>query len=247
MHGGDDRYAQLAGFYDRFIGDATYRRLGGLFDQLVGETNAGVSLLDIGCGTGWLLARARVAGCRVTGVDVSPAMVDMARRRCPDAELVCGSVMSLRGRSWTLLTATHDVFNHLARAEGLDRTFTLVYDLLQPGGTGLIDAVSSHDILHHWVGCRHEYSDGETMRCEVTHTVLPGSPPVGVMRRAWWRREGEAWMALGEEREEVVGIAPEALEAAAKAAGLAITLFDWDCDGPPTERTSRVGAWLHRL
>jgi ubiquinone/menaquinone biosynthesis C-methylase UbiE len=48
----------------------------------------GSRVLDIGCGTGALLAvLAERFGCGVAGVDPAPAMLDVARRKLPDAEL----------------------------------------------------------------------------------------------------------------------------------------------------------------
>lgn len=50
----------------------------------------GARVLELGCGTGvytrWLLDR----GCRVVGMDISPRILDEARRRCPGAVLVQG-------------------------------------------------------------------------------------------------------------------------------------------------------------
>ncbi len=45
-------------------------------------------VLDVGCGTGTLLEAAVVAGADAIGVDISPAMVEAARRRVPMATVV---------------------------------------------------------------------------------------------------------------------------------------------------------------
>ena len=42
-------------------------------------------LLDLGCGTGRYVLRALSAGARVTGIDASPGMLDVARRKVGDA------------------------------------------------------------------------------------------------------------------------------------------------------------------
>jgi ubiquinone/menaquinone biosynthesis C-methylase UbiE len=48
----------------------------------------GARVLDVGCGTGALLALvAERFGCEVAGVDPAPAMLDVARGKLPDAEL----------------------------------------------------------------------------------------------------------------------------------------------------------------
>jgi SAM-dependent methyltransferase len=52
------------------------------------ELRPGHRLLDVGCGTGTLLAAGAAAGATVTGIDISPAMVDAARARVPEAHVV---------------------------------------------------------------------------------------------------------------------------------------------------------------
>ncbi|MCL4818317.1 MAG: GNAT family N-acetyltransferase [Vicinamibacteria bacterium] len=55
----------------------------------------GARLLDVGCGTGDLLAflRERAIECDYTGLDVSPAMVETAAARLPGARFLRGSVL----------------------------------------------------------------------------------------------------------------------------------------------------------
>jgi SAM-dependent methyltransferase len=48
----------------------------------------GQRLLDVGCGSGTLLAAGAAAGAAVVGVDISPGMVEAARRRVPEATVV---------------------------------------------------------------------------------------------------------------------------------------------------------------
>jgi SAM-dependent methyltransferase len=46
--------------------------------------------LDVACGTGRQVARLAALGYDVSGIDLTPAMVDRARERCPDATLTVG-------------------------------------------------------------------------------------------------------------------------------------------------------------
>ncbi len=50
------------------------------------------TLLDVGCGFGYFLERAAVAGWRTVGVDVVPEAVSAARARVPSARLVAGTL-----------------------------------------------------------------------------------------------------------------------------------------------------------
>src|SRR3954466_9026492 len=47
----------------------------------------GTRLLDVGCGSGLALQLARGRGAIVSGVDISPALLELARERLPDADL----------------------------------------------------------------------------------------------------------------------------------------------------------------
>jgi len=56
----------------------------------------GQRVLDVGCGTGTLLAAGAAAGAEVVGIDISPAMADGARRRVPAATLVVGDAQTAK-------------------------------------------------------------------------------------------------------------------------------------------------------
>lgn len=62
---------------------ALAERLHGLIERY---SPAATSLLDVACGTGWYLEELR-RWYEVEGVDLSPAMLDLARRRLPDVPL----------------------------------------------------------------------------------------------------------------------------------------------------------------
>jgi SAM-dependent methyltransferase len=66
--------------------------LAGLDAVRVGE---GTRLLDIGCGAGRALRLAADRGADVTGLDASPALLEIARHRVPGAEIIQGELQSL--------------------------------------------------------------------------------------------------------------------------------------------------------
>ncbi|MEY2422423.1 MAG: hypothetical protein QOI95_2490 [Acidimicrobiaceae bacterium] len=71
--------------------------LGQLLDRDASRAKA-PRWLDVGCGSGWFLSRFR--GVDRSGLDLSPAMLDIARRNSPDAELREGSFLD-RHDDWT--------------------------------------------------------------------------------------------------------------------------------------------------
>ncbi len=65
-----------------------------LLAELAGESHTPKALLDLGCGTGAFLAQA-TGFSRRCGIDVSPKMIDLARRTAPMAELKVGTFSDL--------------------------------------------------------------------------------------------------------------------------------------------------------
>src|SRR3954468_2315172 len=56
------------------------------------EPLTGASFLDAGCGAGQALADAAARGARVTGVDASAGLLEVAQARTPDADLRVGEI-----------------------------------------------------------------------------------------------------------------------------------------------------------
>ena len=51
------------------------------------DIGAATRVLDVGCGSGDFCALALDRGATVSGIDASPAMIEIARRRAPGADL----------------------------------------------------------------------------------------------------------------------------------------------------------------
>ena len=59
-------------------------------NNFVGEllsVQPGDHVLDIGCGTGMLTLRAALKGAQVTGIDINPEMIDIARKRITELKV----------------------------------------------------------------------------------------------------------------------------------------------------------------
>jgi ubiquinone/menaquinone biosynthesis C-methylase UbiE len=74
-----DPYAKTAARYDRATGRSTLKlRAKGME---IFPPRDGLKMLDVGCGTGEQLLLYRRPGCQLYGVDVSPSMLAVARRK----------------------------------------------------------------------------------------------------------------------------------------------------------------------
>ncbi|GAB3120651.1 class I SAM-dependent methyltransferase [Streptomyces calidiresistens] len=76
---------------DQLAGQPLDRAVLAAFSDLVREAEAG-PVADLGCGTGRVTAHLRDLGVEVFGVDLSPGMVGVARRRYPDLRFEVGSM-----------------------------------------------------------------------------------------------------------------------------------------------------------
>lgn len=136
-------YAREARWYDA-IYTARGRDVDGEIGHLAGVIDAaGVrlrSLLDVACGTGVHLERWRDRGVDVVGCDVSPDMLDVARTRLPDVELVECDMRELDlDRSFDVVTCLFSAIGHVADGTSLDAAVAAMARHVAPGGLLLIE------------------------------------------------------------------------------------------------------------
>jgi uncharacterized protein YhfF/protein-L-isoaspartate O-methyltransferase len=118
--------------------------------RLAGDV-AGLDVLDAGCGTGYLSREMTRRGARVTGVDFSPAMIEIARQKASEQEL---SIQHFVADCAQLFAANTEgqlpeqgfdlaVSNYvLMDLADLDGAVASLYQALRPGGTAVL--VLSH-------------------------------------------------------------------------------------------------------
>ncbi len=73
--------------YDLGIRLLSLGRIGRVQERMAEQVGAGERVLDLGCGTGSLALRLAGRAARVTGIDISPAMLDVAREKVEAAGL----------------------------------------------------------------------------------------------------------------------------------------------------------------
>jgi len=114
-------------------------------------------VVDVGCGPGHVTHFLAQAGARATGMDLTPAMVEEARRRFPDGNYVVGDLRSLMrptdDAGWGAVIAWYSLV-HLTPSELPDAFAALTRPLLPGGwlvcalhaGTGTLDPDSWFDV-----------------------------------------------------------------------------------------------------
>lgn len=117
----------------------------------------GQKVLDVACGTGVLFPYYLALGAAVTGVDLSPAMVEAARKKYPAAsgiELICADVTELDFCSHFDHVMVYNALPHFPRPAELISTLA---GFLRPGGQLTIAHGASRRVidLHHEGPAKH--------------------------------------------------------------------------------------------
>ena len=138
-------YESLAGVYDFFAYDFDYDAWTKRYlDLLKAQKDDIKELCDVGCGTGEIAIRLIRSGLRVTGVDLSEDMLnvasDKARRAGVQLPLVRQDMRCLRlpHKTDAILCACDGV-NYLTKLSGAEEFFASAFACLKPGGALAFD------------------------------------------------------------------------------------------------------------
>ena len=133
----------LAYIHDVGFGDFATNSAPGLLEILrQGGVSSGL-VVDLGCGSGIWARELAGAGYDVLGVDLSAAMIDIARRRVPQGEFQIASLLKAKLPQCAAVTSLGECLNYLfdennTRHE-LRRLFRRVYAALKQGGLFIFD------------------------------------------------------------------------------------------------------------
>lgn len=184
----DDAYASA--YDERFLLNDLDRESSDFEAELLRDLlTDGARWLDVGCGTGYFLSK--FPGVARAGLDLSPAMLDVARARNPDAlELRRGDFrepVAEWNRAWTLVSCMWAAFSYVDTIRELEQLVLNMTAWTSPGGTVLIPTLElphlgesvpfSHRVQHYGGrvfvnGYTWSWEDtaGEKQHC---HMILP--------------------------------------------------------------------------
>jgi SAM-dependent methyltransferase len=128
-------YLYSAALYDLMHPNLNYELAAENLLRLIAERRPGAcSLLDVACGTGRHLALLG-EDLKVEGLDISEAMLDVARVRCPDAALHHGDMRSFDlGKQFDVVTCLFSSIGYVGSFDELVQTVTALRKHVTPGG-----------------------------------------------------------------------------------------------------------------
>ncbi len=107
--------------------------------------SAGKSVLDVACGTGVMFPYYITRGATVTGIDISPKMVELAKTKFPKIPIFCGDVECYPFKEQFDAVVIHNAFPHFESPERLIENLT---PLVKQGGTLSVAHSLSREALH---------------------------------------------------------------------------------------------------
>jgi SAM-dependent methyltransferase len=122
----------------------------------------GSAVLDLACGAGRHAAELESAGARVTGLDLSPAMLHRARQRT-QALLVRGDMRALpfRAGSFGLVVNLFTSFGYFRSDAEHGQVLRQVALVLEPGGRFILDYLNAEQVRRTLRRGSEEISDGD--------------------------------------------------------------------------------------
>lgn len=171
-----EAYTFFAGKYDGFMRDIPYEKWAGNIAAVLTSFGVGLEseVLELGCGTGRFTAQLSEYDYKVSGIDLSPSMIKIAKHKHPGIEFKTADMTEYHddGR-YSAIVSVCDSINYLAGSEALTNMFSCAVRSLKKGGILVFDLktlyfyrkLSDNVYTDEIPGCRYiwenEYDESE--------------------------------------------------------------------------------------
>jgi SAM-dependent methyltransferase len=149
-------FSSLAPVYDAIFADVEYDDWADFSLEVLSELGwlepgAGVTLLDLACGTGSSSVPYIQRGFVVSGVDYSLDMLSVARVKLPNTDFYHQNFLELNiPKRFQMITCVFDSLNNLLEIPDLEATLTRVKAHLEPNGVFVFDCNSPLGVTELW-------------------------------------------------------------------------------------------------
>ena len=152
-------YDAIAERYLAWSRDSAPRRH--YLEKLLAQLENGERVLELGCGAGLPATKALSERAAVTGVDLSPKQIALAKANVPTAEFLCAEITALDFAPGTFdAVAAFYAVTHIPREEHA-ALFARIAQWLKPGGifVATLGAVDLEDCFEEdWLGAPNFFS-----------------------------------------------------------------------------------------
>ncbi len=138
-------FGPVAPFYDDLMKGVPYAMWTSYYLLLLAHQDAHPkTMLDVACGTGTMCEMLTAQGFRVTGIDLSEAMIEEAKRKAAKKKLAIDYLVAdastfKLGRRFDAALSFFDSLNNILDPADLQSAFCRVAEHLEPGGSWIFD------------------------------------------------------------------------------------------------------------
>lgn len=164
-------------------------------------------LLDLACGEGSFAVAMAKKGFQVTGVDLSPYILQFARERAQqenvNAEFLLQDMRSLPFEErFDLVTCWYDSLNYLLELEDLEKAFAGACRALKRGGLFIFDMNTIYGLAVNWQQhpCNIQQDTSELF--EIHRTSYDFEKNIATLKITGFVKEGNGWTRIDEEHKE---------------------------------------------
>lgn len=129
-------YKKFAVYYDKIYENVDYSGESKFVNWAVKKhkTSQGVNLMDMACGTG-SHANFLKDNFKVTGVDINEDMLEIARKKVPEADFILGNMKELKlENKFDIIICIFSAIHYNIDCNELKNTLTSFYNHLEDGG-----------------------------------------------------------------------------------------------------------------
>ena len=242
----EEMYSEFAEIYDRAMQDIPYEKWCGNIVRLLSEQGIRDGLLaDLGCGTGIMTELLARAGYDMTGIDLSPEMLQLALEKRDRSGL---PILYLNQdiRSFELygtmraFVSVCDTMNYLTEDEDPVTVFRLVNNYLDPGGIFIFDLKTAY-YFGEVLGDLTEYDDSDPEAPYILENVFDPESRLNEAALTIFRREPSGFYRKSEEVHlQRAWSAGEIREAAEEAGMLFLNALDAETLAPAGPESERI-------
>jgi len=167
-------YERLSRFYDAGWGDFAIHYVSLIKELLRERYTAKAQILDLACGTGILALELARCGHTVHGIDISPEMIDIAKKKAtglPDLSFAVRDMTAFSLDSkFDMVTCTYDSINYLRLLRDVRKLLYNVASVLNDGGLFIFDSNTKYLYMKHADELTKREINGEEFihRCKYT-------------------------------------------------------------------------------
>ncbi|MBC1237617.1 class I SAM-dependent methyltransferase [Nostoc sp. 2RC] len=163
-------YDPIAKIYNEKVAAQCFKNyLPAMEKLLLPHLDSEANLLDVGCGTGQLVKYLITKGYKVTGIDISEAMLNYARMNAPEAEFFMVSAVDLDFTSTFDGIVSTGALSHIMNIEEINRVAQNIYKALKKNGILFLNMFLEEMYQQYWSD--NFYFEKNDDHVSITHTT----------------------------------------------------------------------------